>query len=389
MEFHEIANIFPLMDGPEFTALVEDIRTNGLLDPIITHDGKIIDGRNRYRACVEAGVAPRFEVWRQNGKPMLDWVVSKNLHRRHLNETQRGVVANKLANMPLGGAIYRCLNSSTDDHISQTKAASMMNVSRSTVQAIATVEREKPELIPLLESGEMSSHEAVQQINREKREERFIEETKKQTSYPALIIHEDCYALTDSVDPIDLLIADPPYFTDGDFTEHISLYLARVKDTGQAYVFCSADPKEIAAYLNIETYKMRLEQILVWNYNNTGQRQPNKRYTSNYQLCLYYRGPDAPPINKPSDGKKQYACQTVNAPDGRIGDRYREWQKPVDLIERFILNSSNPGDFVFDPFAGTGTTLITAAKNGRRAVGCDIDERAVDICVKRGCIRDF
>jgi len=93
MEFHEIANIFPLMDGPEFTALVEDIRTNGLLDPIITHDGKIIDGRNRYRACVEAGVAPRFEVWRQNGASLTQWVISKNLHRRHLTSSQRAACA--------------------------------------------------------------------------------------------------------------------------------------------------------------------------------------------------------------------------------------------------------------------------------------------------------
>jgi len=53
MEFHEIANIFPLMQGADFDDLCQDIAANGLIEPIWTHDGMIIDGRNRYRACVK------------------------------------------------------------------------------------------------------------------------------------------------------------------------------------------------------------------------------------------------------------------------------------------------------------------------------------------------
>ena len=93
MDFHEIANIFPLMDGPEFAALVDDIKQNGLIEPIITYENKIVDGRNRYRACVDAGVAPRFEVWRPNGMTLTKWVISKNLVRRHLTSSQRAACA--------------------------------------------------------------------------------------------------------------------------------------------------------------------------------------------------------------------------------------------------------------------------------------------------------
>jgi DNA modification methylase len=126
--------------------------------------------------------------------------------------------------------------------------------------------------------------------------------------------------------------------------------------------------------------------VLVWNYNNTGQRQPSSRYNSNFQVAFYFRGKAAQPINKPSDGTHQYACQTVNAPDGRIGDRFHEWQKPMDLIERYILNSSLEGDIVCDPFAGTGTILLAAAKHGRKAIGCDLDKTAIKIAVERGCV---
>ena len=255
----------------------------------------------------------------------------------------------------------------------------------STAQFVATLAEEMPELYEQVKSGKTTTSKAKKETNKRERRERQTEETKKSLTEQAIIIAGDCLVVIDSVAPIDLLLTDPPYFTDGDFTSHISAYLAKVKPTGQAYVFAGSSPEEIAAYLNMDTHNMRLEQMLVWNYNNTGQRQPNERYTSNYQVCFYYRGVEAPSINKPADGTYQYACQTVNAPDARIGDRWHEWQKPMELIERMIRNSSVTGDFVFDPFAGSGTTMLAAAKLGRVAQGCDIDQKAVDICIERGC----
>ncbi|MBT9145469.1 MAG: hypothetical protein DDT42_01340 [candidate division WS2 bacterium] len=82
MEFHEIANILPLMEGAEFDALVMDIKEQGLLEPIWLYEGKILDGRNRYRACEKAGVEPHFTEWIE-GKPF-EFIISKNLKRRHL-----------------------------------------------------------------------------------------------------------------------------------------------------------------------------------------------------------------------------------------------------------------------------------------------------------------
>src|SRR5690349_6175265 len=92
MKFHPVAALFPLMEGEDFAALVEDIRENGLLEPIWTHDGQIIDGRNRYRACEAAGVKPHFRQWDGTGS-LVAFVVSLNLKRRHLTAAQRAMVA--------------------------------------------------------------------------------------------------------------------------------------------------------------------------------------------------------------------------------------------------------------------------------------------------------
>lgn len=393
----------------DIAALAQSISDIGLLHPIvIDKDNNLIAGQRRIEAHKHLGrrvIEARIVDNLRDAYELIKAERDENVCRMDFRPTEAVAMAEVLEPLERAAAAARQragINQYTEPSVNFTegsKGKAVDKVAASVGMSAPTLKKAK-EVIEAAEAepdlfgdlvNKMDEENKVdpiyKEMHRRQKEQRAIEETKKQTANPALIIHEDCYALADSVDPIDLLIADPPYFTDGDFTEYISLYLARVKETGQAYVFCSADPEELSAYLNIETYKMNLEQILVWNYNNTGQRQPNKRYTSNYQLCLYYRGQDAPDIIKPSDGKNQYACQTVNAPDGRLGDRYHEWQKPYELIERFILNSSKPGDFVFDPFAGTGTTLIAAAKNGRRAMGCELEEQAVDVCVKRGCVR--
>lgn len=103
-EFHPLADIFPLLDenGEEFGALVDDIKDNGLRHPIIIYNNKILDGRNRYRACKAAFLKPDYQELSASKDP-LDFVISANLHRRHLTETQRAAAAAQVANIKLGG----------------------------------------------------------------------------------------------------------------------------------------------------------------------------------------------------------------------------------------------------------------------------------------------
>lgn len=92
---HPIADIFPLIQGKDFVDLKTDIKEKGLLEPIWIYQGKILDGRNRFRACQEAGVTIEFREYQ--GTDPLGFVISLNLKRRHLDESQRAMVAARIA----------------------------------------------------------------------------------------------------------------------------------------------------------------------------------------------------------------------------------------------------------------------------------------------------
>jgi len=106
MKYHPLSNIFPLMEGAAFDALVADIKANGVRDPLVMYEGLLLDGRNRWRATSVAGVTiagkdiKQFDP-KKDGDP-LAWVISKNLQRRHLDESQRAMVAAKLATLKQG-----------------------------------------------------------------------------------------------------------------------------------------------------------------------------------------------------------------------------------------------------------------------------------------------
>lgn len=104
-ESHEAADILPMMEADEYVELKEDIRRHGLLHPLVIHEGKILDGRNRAKACQELGISPRTVVWRESGvAPVsngsaLEWVLATNVTRRHLTPSQRAAIA--IASLPL------------------------------------------------------------------------------------------------------------------------------------------------------------------------------------------------------------------------------------------------------------------------------------------------
>lgn len=218
---------------------------------------------------------------------------------------------------------------------------------------------------------------------------RHIEEQNKPTNAPVIYLADSLKTAPKA--KFDLLLTDPPYSTDiDDIKSFVDKWLYRtldkVKDTGFAYIFIGAYPDEIAAYLNAKTPEhIKLIQPLIWTYKNTLGNNPRDRYKLNYQMCLFYRGVNAPALDCPLT-TEQWAVQEINAPDGRQGDRYHTWQKPIELAERFIRHSTKPGMMIYDPFACTGTFLIAAAKLGRKAIGIEIDADNANIAVQRGCV---
>ena len=93
---HPLACLLPEMTESEYAELKSDIAEHGLREPILTVNGDVLDGRHRFKACVETGTEPKFKEWVGTVRQMQAMVVSLNLKRRHLTAGQRAVVATQV-----------------------------------------------------------------------------------------------------------------------------------------------------------------------------------------------------------------------------------------------------------------------------------------------------
>lgn len=190
--FHPLADIFPLIEGDDFTALVADIRDNGLREPITLLGKQILDGRNRWRASVAAKVLPasldeltasqikHFRNFVPTGAPepsqdeLLAFVLSKNLHRRQLNESQRAMVAANIASMRQGQRTD-IEPSANLRKVAQDQAAKQLNVSTRTITDAVKVKREAtPELREAVEQGHLAVSLAAKAVHLSAEQQRSI-----------------------------------------------------------------------------------------------------------------------------------------------------------------------------------------------------------------------
>ncbi|MDQ3255394.1 MAG: hypothetical protein M3R15_16090 [Acidobacteriota bacterium] len=179
-EEHELSQILPMMSDGDLQTLADDIKENGQRAPITLLDGKILDGRNRYRACVMVDVKPRYKDFNGDGDP-LAFIISANINRRHLTESQRALVAAKIAGLTHGGD--RRSNQEANLPLDKTiaEAAKELKVSPRNVRTGKQVLRDAPpEEVQKVERGEKSLHKVAQETKAKAAAKSEKPETPKQ-----------------------------------------------------------------------------------------------------------------------------------------------------------------------------------------------------------------
>lgn len=160
MKIHKFATYFPPMPDEQFAELVEDIKANGLIEPITTFEGKILDGVHRSKACKIAKVKPEYAEWADTDA--LRWVMSKNLHRRHLSPAQKVMVlidSGMLAKEPEHGGDRTSQEQDAEPHLDQKEAADEAGVATRTVSDVQSAASDE-KLADKMRSGELGAEPA-------------------------------------------------------------------------------------------------------------------------------------------------------------------------------------------------------------------------------------
>jgi FtsZ-binding cell division protein ZapB len=163
-ELHPLCTLFPRVTGAEFDALVSDIKANGLRSPIVLHGGMVLDGGNRYRACLDAGVEPRFVEF--EGGSVVAFVLSANLHRRHLSAGQQAAIVASAQDWAQAQPASRPEKAGNVTGLSTVAdRAAQSGASDKTQRMADKVAKASPELAKQVAHGEISLPKAVEQIS--------------------------------------------------------------------------------------------------------------------------------------------------------------------------------------------------------------------------------
>lgn len=355
LEFHPLSELFPLLEGAEFDALVNDVRTNGLRQLIVVDsDEKILDGRNRYRACLKAKVKPVTRHYNQAvDGPLVPFVISLNLHRRHLSESQRAMVAAKLANMKRGDNQHASI-----DATSQSQAAELLNVSRGSVQRAGDVlDQAARELVDLVERGRVAVSTAadVSELSQEEQREIVARGEKEILQAAKKIRSERLEArraermttlaeVARSNAPLDLpsrfpiVYADPPWryehvetesraienqYPTMDLDSICAMPLARVTTDDAVLFLWATSPKLDEAMRVVREWGFTYRTCMVWVKDKIGMGY----YARQQHELLLIAAKGNPPMPAPSDRPSSVV----------MADRDEHSAKPVvfyELIER-------------------------------------------------------
>jgi len=441
MQFHSVAGIFPEMLPEEFASLKASIEANGQRVPIYTHEGLIVDGRHRYRACIELGIEPRCEEWDGVGS-LCEFVRILNAERRHLDtgakqmaaarfaiELEKEAEVRRLKNLknvgsksPIGdfdefgksnlkaaekfgighSAVDRAIKVTKHGDDSLKQAVESGNIAVSVAAVVADLPAEEQREI--VARGEAEILRAAKEIKDRKKEAKDQEREAKQkqveqisqTTYLSMDMAEDnsfCFTeemllgswtrnghklvfadntnekmraeILKDVERVALAFADPPYNStsedwDGDHVWSQD-FLSSVADI----VAVTPGISSIQSFMQTTKMKYRWSTA-TWITNGMARGAlgfGNWIYTAIFsdQSSIYRNEQDFSKISIKLSDKFE---------DHVLGSKR---QKPPEYLTWLFLLFAKPGDTIFDPFAGSGTSIIVADQLGMNCIAMEND----------------
>lgn len=386
METHPAADLFPLLGEDELEELAEDIRTHGLLEPVWTCQGRLLDGRNRVLACERVGVAVTTREY--GGDDPIGFALSLNLKRRHLTTGQKAMLALKVEPLYAAEAAERRATTQgrpkkleadlpqvspqpgpvkqRREPQARDRAASTAGTSGRAVAQAKRVAEKAPDLVEKVESGTLALDRAERIVRDRDAAERRMAEAAQQVAQLEVgttveIRHGDFREVLADLENVGAIITDPPYSAE---------FLPLLADLG-AWADKVLAPDGVLAVLMGQTYLPEVYRLL------DGHRP--------YRWTACYLTPGAGYASHPRKVQSNWKPLLVYGAGRSFGDVFRadgrdadakdrhEWGQDYGAFHDIVGRLTKPGQTVVDPFMGSGTTLLAARTQGRHAIGCDVD----------------
>jgi hypothetical protein len=364
---HPAAELFPLMEGDELTALVEDIEANGLREPVwLDKSGRILDGRNRARACEKLGKIPDYRTY--EGDDPWGFSVSENMARRHLDESQRAMVAAKLVNTEP----HRPKKSADLRTFSQPDAARRFNISERMVSSAVLLWGTAPRMAEEVWSGKVKLSRAERLLRDKKAQDDRIEEAKRAAEpfgATADIRHGDFREVLSDLEGIDAIITDPPYPQEFlPLLDYLAAWADKVLTDDGVLAVLIGQTHLPEVYRRLDGHRP-YRWTGCYLTEGAGYVSHPRKVQSNWKpLIVYGGGPRFSDVIR-SEGS-----------DAKV---HHKWGQDFAAFQTIIERLTKPGQTVCDPFMGSGTTLLAARALGRHAIGADVDLEAVETARER------
>lgn len=365
-------------------ALADDIGRNGLIHPIITLGGKVIDGRHRLKACRIAGVRPRFHAIDKelNGRDPLDLVLALNLRRRSLTTSQAAMAAatalpiwraqglsRRQANLKRGpkrpdGAIP------TPRGRSNAALASLFAVSARAIQMAASVRERDPALADRVAAGEIRLGRAYRHLR--------ASAVKAQAPATALthleLMQGDMRNLEHQLKrEYQLILTDPPYYAkDLRLWRSLrDLAIQRLRPGGWLVAMSGLQfIPEVLSALQDESGRLSYRWCICAAFAGSHPRRHGLRLTTTWRPMIAFQ---KSPLNRP----RHHWIDRIEVTAPAV------LAHPMEQLPRTFAPSieafSHPGDWVLDPFAGSGAVLAAAQALGRNATGCEKEAQWIQL----------